>query len=46
MKNQIQNKEAVSKGKIVMMDANTKQPMSIDQFDHISDDTPICFSLL
>lgn len=48
MKNQFPNKVAASRsneGKIIMMNPKTKQPLSADQFDQLSDDAPICFAL-
>jgi len=47
MKNHFPNKVGVprgNEGKIIMMSPKTKQPLTAEQFDQLSDDAPICFT--
>ena len=48
MKNHFPNKVGVprgNEGKIIMTNPKTKQPLTAEQFDQLSDDAPICFPL-
>ena len=48
MKNHFPNKVAAprgNEGKIIMMNPKTKQPLTAEQLDQLSDDAPICFTL-